>query len=273
MAEGSAEMSIQCPKCGYLQEQGAECLRCGIIFERCHQNPQAPRPASISQAAQTRSTELLRRAFRIFRWASLAVSLLAIILVLIPSKPPRIITTSDSARQAEAKVREFQETLNEGIPKSLELDESELNGWIKSHLALQRTTPPIERSALAEDPGAREEAAAPAPASDPAAAEVKASVRDVRIALENDLLRAYIVFDFHGKELSLELDGHLRVKDGYLQLEPTGGQLGSLPLLGGTLEKAAQRLLDDPKNRKTFRLPPSIRDMRIVNSNLVIIPR
>jgi hypothetical protein len=201
--------------------------------------------------------------------------LLVLLLILKPSRPPAITITPDSAPRAEAKVQEFQEAMSAGEPKPLEMNESELNAWLGSNLSLQRSNAPSEKPADNESSGlARTEATAhPAPISDPTIAEVQSSVRDVKIALVNDSLRAYVLFDFHGKELSLELDGRLSARDGYLRIEPTSGHLGSLPLLGATLESAAQKIFDDPKNKEKFRLPPSIADVRIVNGNLAVIPR
>jgi len=78
------------------------------------------------------------------------------------------------------------------------------------------------------------------------------------------------VFDFHGKDLSLQLEGKLVMQGGYLRLIPTGGKLGSLPLPQATLESAAQRLFDAPENREKFRLPPHIRDIRVERGELIV---
>jgi hypothetical protein len=100
--------------------------------------------------------------------------------------------------------------------------------------------------------------------------EVRSSVRDVKIELMDDSLRLYAIFDFHGMDLSLELEGKLLTRAGYLRLEPTGGKLGSFPLMAGTLQKVAERLFDSPANKEQFRLPSHIRDMRIDCGRIVI---
>ncbi len=98
-------------------------------------------------------------------------------------------------------------------------------------------------------------------------------MRDLKIELFEDSLRAYVAMDFYGKKMSLELEGRLMVKDGYLRLEPTAGKLGSLPLLPGTLESAARRLFDSPENREKFRVPPAIVDIQVKHGNLTVTTR
>jgi len=80
--------------------------------------------------------------------------------------------------------------------------------------------------------------------------EIQSSVRDVRIQLKKISLLAYVAFNLYGKEMSLELEGRLAVRDGFLQFIPTAGKLGSLPLPGGTLQTAAQQLFDSPERLK-----------------------
>jgi hypothetical protein len=98
-------------------------------------------------------------------------------------------------------------------------------------------------------------------------------VKDVKIDLLDDSLRAYVLFDFHGKELSLEIDGRLLAENGFLRLIPTGGMLGSLPLPLSTLESATRRLFDSAENREKFRLPDYISDVRIQRGEMVFTSR
>jgi hypothetical protein len=209
----------------------------------------------------------LRRLFRVARWASFAVSLTALVMILIPSSPPDIAIPPEAPVRAEAKVQEFRSSVEQGRASKLEMDQSELNAWLGSNLALNRVqaTPAAEAAPSADkDPGSR-----PAPS----AAAVQGSVRDVKIELHGETLRAYASFDLHGKELSLELEGRLVVRDGCLRLEPTGGKLGSLPLPASTLESAAERIFESAENREKFRLPPEIRDVAVRDGRLVVSSR
>jgi hypothetical protein len=90
------------------------------------------------------------------------------------------------------------------------------------------------------------------------------------VDMDGDLVKAYVVFDFHGKDLSLELDGHLTAENGFLKFEPVSGKLGSLPLPQSTLDSAVAKLMASPENREKLKLPPDISDIQIVNGQAVV---
>src|SRR5216683_2947969 len=101
------------------------------------------------------------------------------------------------------------------------------------------------------------------------AEQVRSSVRDVKVELFEDRVRAYVVFDFHGKNLTLQLEGRLASANGYLRFKPVSGQLGSLPIPQSALETAVQKMMDSPENREKLKLPPEIADLRIENGELL----
>ena len=267
---------VICPKCGFRQQdEGLECRRCGIIFARLHPatfRQQAPQKEPW-EIAERPAVGLLRRSYHIFRWVSLAGLILVIVLILRASPPPRVISTPNAAQHAADKVREFQSSVGQGRGKTLDMDESELNEWIGANLALKRPNSPAPARRIAvgdsvislPNNGMTRQAD-----ENPAIAEVRSSVREVKIALREDSLRVYAAFEMHGMDLSLELEGRLLVQDGYLRLEPTSGKLGSLPLPAGTLQKTANILFDSPQNKEKFHLPPDVRDMRIERGHFIV---
>jgi len=95
-------------------------------------------------------------------------------------------------------------------------------------------------------------------------------VRDLKINLVEDRVQAYVLFDFHGRDMTLLLEGRLHVEDGYLHFQPTDGKLGSLPLPLSTLESAVSKLMSSPENREKLRVPPEISDIRIEHGDLVV---
>jgi hypothetical protein len=48
--------------------------------------------------------------------------------------------------------------------------------------------------------------------------------------LAGNQLKAYALFHIYGKDISLQLDGTLETRDGYVRLTPTAGKLGALPV-------------------------------------------
>jgi hypothetical protein len=152
------------------------------------------------------------------------------------------------------------------------MDESELNAWLSHNLALKR--PGGAKPAMPQTTESLIELAKTATGGQSVSAEdlqrAQSSVRDIQIVLQEDALRIYVLFDFHGMDLSLELEGRPVVRDGYIKLEPSGGKLGSLPLTLGTLQSVIDRIFESPNNKEKFKLPPGIKDIRIEQRQLVI---
>jgi hypothetical protein len=69
--------------------------------------------------------------------------------------------------------------------------------------------------------------------------------------------------------MTLQLEGRLDARNGYLRFQPVSGQIGSLPIPQSTLESAVQRLMDSPENREKLKLPTEISDLRIENGEVV----
>lgn len=253
-------------------------MRCGVIFARVHQSAKIPQSAPLSERghAGRSAGKLLFRFYRLFRWVTPIGLITVIVLVLHPSAPPNVVSTPEAAQRAEAKVQEFVSSEQEGQERTLEMDEMELNGWLGENLALKRTDEKGTAPSLPAKETAHslaKKAMAPLPMDSPTLEEAQSSIRDIKIELREDTLLAYVVFDRCGLNLSLELEGRLSVRDGYLRLEPFSGKLGSLPLMAGTLQTATQRVFDSPENKEKFRLPPNIQNMRIEGGRLIVTSR
>jgi hypothetical protein len=264
-----------CPNCGYKQESGPRCRSCSTLFSYHEGAEDRPAPAKKEEPTPAKTAwNALKWAYRIFQWASVAGLVIVILLVLHTSPPPKVPSDPQAAARAEAKLQESASASQAGQPHELELDSTELNSFLGSSLDLKKDAP-----ASAEAPGTTTQipaegteptrGAAPANA-EPSIEEVQSAVKDVKVNMVGDEVQAYVVFDFHGKDMSLELDGHLRAEDGYLHFEPTSGKLGSLPLPQSTLEAAVRRLFESPENREKMRLPPDVSDIQVRNGDVVV---
>jgi hypothetical protein len=145
-----------------------------------------------------------------------------------------------------------------GMPHTLSLDESELNQWMRENLA-------IASAHQAQQAGIPFSAG-----HEPTVQEVQSALKDVRMNLMGNQLRAYALFVLYGKEISLQLDGTIETREGFVRLIPTAGRLGSLPIPSSTLELVVQRLFESPQNRDKFQLPPQVEAIRVENSTLVM---
>jgi hypothetical protein len=233
--------------------------------------------------------KLLGKIYKILSWSSLAALILTIVLVLHKSPAPNIPVDPGAAARAEQKFAAADEAKAAGQPGKVALDSSELNSYLAQ--GLQTETAPGGTSSTGNSTGPASAvsgvpAAAPAAdgggnaANDPSAAlaagdprsleDVQSTVKDVKVDMVGDLVKAYVIFDFHGKDISLELDGHLSAENGFMKFEPVSGKLGSLPLPQATLNAAVEKMMASPENRDKLRLPADISDIKIVDGKAVI---
>jgi hypothetical protein len=223
-------------------------------------------PADQTQFAHVSPAKasLWKRIFRIVRWTTYAFALITLILVLHKPPPPLVETSPQAAARVEEKFEQVEKAVASGQAATLRLDESELNSYLASHLELAGKEPSNAPPAGAAQGSPN--------ASVPTRQEVeqmRSNVRDVKVQLIEDRVKAYVVFDVHGKDMTLQLEGRLGTQNGYLRFQPVSGQIGSLPIPQSTLESAVQRLMDSPENRERLKLPPEISDLRIENGEVV----
>src|SRR5215470_1574400 len=209
----------------------------------------------------------LKIAYRIFSWSTLAGLVLTLTLILRKTPAPDVPYDHDATARVEQKFAAADQARSAGQPSQVQLDRTELNSYLKGNLALEGHTPSAD-SPKQNPAGANPAALA---TTDQATLEqVQSTVKDVKIDMDGDLVKAYVVFDFHGKDMSLELDGHLGARDGYIRFQPVAGKLGSLPLPQSTLDSAVEKLMASPENRDKLKLPPEISDIQIVNGQAVV---
>ena len=225
-----------------------------------------PTPAPAGSMAAPKTVRPWVWAFRFVRWSTYLAALITLILLLHKTAPPRVEVSPQAAARAEEKVEQVQQSASRGESATLRLGESELNSYLASHLNLASAANAAQNSApvtTAAAPNASDTV------SDADIEQARSSVRDVKVQMEGDRVRAYVVFDVHGKDMTLELVGRLGSADGFLKFEPVSGKLGSLPIPQSTLESAVQRLMDSPENREKLRLPADMSEMHIENGELV----
>jgi hypothetical protein len=252
---------LTCPKCGFGQEDGPECLRCGIIFSKFKTLAPAVEeaPATVADTESRSATPgLLSRVFRILPWISLTLSIGVLLLIFRQTPPLSIQTDPQAADRVAEKMAQLHMAVQASQPHAMTLNEAEINQWMRDNLAI----------ASAHQ---AQQADIPAPVgSEPSVQEVQSALKDVRMGNQ---LRAYALFALYGKEISLQLDGTIETQEGYIRLKPTAGKLGSLPIPSSMLTYVVHKLFDSPQNRDKFQLPPQIESIRIENNTLVIATR
>jgi hypothetical protein len=226
---------------------------------------------------------LFKRLYRILSWSSLAGLVITLGLVLRKSPAPQVPFDPTAAARVEQKFTAADQARAAGQPSQVQLDRTELNSYLTQNLALpeqgQINGSGAEQTAGVSAGGSAQQSGG-ANSVDPASAlggneqptleQVQSAVKDVKVDMDGDVVKAYVIFDFHGKDMSLELDGHLKSENGYLRFVPIAGKLGSLPLPQSTLDSAVEKMMNSPENREKLKLPNDVNDIQIVDGHAVI---
>ena len=232
-----------------------------------------------------------RMIFRVIRWTTYISAAITIAMVLHKAPPPAVETSPQAAARVEQKLEQVQQAVSAGQPAEMHMDQTELNSYLLSHLDIAANPDsPQSRSAVASAIPNTVQAASPsqsagAPNAAPSGSgldtpvpagttaeqidQVRSQVKDVKVELVEDRVRAYVVFDMHGKDVTLQLEGKLNAENGYLNFEPVSGSIGSLPLPPAALQSAMRHILENPENREKFKLPADMSDLKIVNGEVV----
>jgi len=213
---------------------------------------------------------------------------MALILVAHQSPAPKIPYDPSAAARAQQKFADAGQTQANGQPAQVQLDPTELNSYLQRSVATEGSSQPTTNYVMpgatpdaSENDAAQNQAspsAQPGDSSSPDAnadtnetlEQMQSNVKDFKVDMVGDLAKIYVLFDFHGKEMSLELDGHLSADNGYLKFDPVAGKLGSMPLPQSTLQAAVDKLMSSPENREKLRLPPDVDGIQIVNGQAVL---
>jgi hypothetical protein len=227
---------------------------------------------------------LFKTLYRVLSWTSLVGLILVIVLVFWKSPTPSVPFDPNAAARAERKFEAADQAKAAGQAAQVALDRTELNSYLAQNLHVEpqlgvgaNGAAPAQSRAVGTDTsqaangGAAGDPASSVAGSDqPTLEQVQSSVKDVKVDMDGDIVKAYVIFDFHGKELALELAGHLSADNGYMKFEPVSGKLGSLPLPQSTLNATVEKLMASPENREKLRLPNDISDIKIVDGQAVI---
>jgi len=230
---------------------------------------------------------VLRKIYQVSTRISFAGLILVILLVLHKSPAPTVATDPVAAKRVEQKFAAANQAKAAGQPAEVQMDRTELNSYLAQNLQLTGSAPAapstdagvampaasIANTSASAAPGNNpaNDAMAALSSSDPQSIEqVQSSVKDVKVDMDGDLVKAYVVFDFHGRDMSLELDGHMGAQDGYVKFQPVAGKLGSLPLPQATLDAAVEKMMASPENREKLKLPNDISDIKIEDGKAVL---
>jgi hypothetical protein len=228
------------------------------------------------------SASIGKRIYQGLGWVCAAGLALILVLVLRKSPAPSVSYDPAAAARAQQKLAAADQANAAGQPSQVALDRTELNSYLQQNLQVQGSSPANAAGATSApadsgspvDPASTSNGAPPADGSADADQltqdQVASAVKDVKVDMDGDLVKAHVIFNLHGKDMSLDLDGHLVSENGYLKFEPVDGKLGSLPLPQSVLEAAVNKMMSSPENREKMKLPDDINNIQIVNGQAVV---
>jgi hypothetical protein len=219
--------------------------------------------------------------YRTLTWLSFTGVVLVLVLVLRKSPAPNVPYDPNAVVRVQQKFADADQAKAAGQQPRVALDSTELNSYLHQNLQYEGSAnggnvavpvPPANIGNASPAAGA----ASPDPSSgvaggdQPTLEQVQSSVKDVKVDMDGDLVKAHVIFDVHGKDMSLDLDGHLGTRDGYLKFEPVSGKLGSMPLPQSMLDSVVDKLMASPENREKLKLPDDVSDIQIVDGQAVV---
>jgi 23S rRNA pseudoU1915 N3-methylase RlmH len=184
---------------------------------------------------------MARRIYLVVSWGLVILTLISILLVMRrPSQLP-VQTTAEAAKSFDRKLQEAESKSEQGVRKEVRISETELN------------------SKLAESI----QGAARMPSG-------SVGLKAAAVHLEGDTFAGVFTVHVSGTDVYVTLGGKLGTNDHELQFTATEMKMGSLPVPLFLVESVLRKKLNSPEMRDQLKLPESITEVRIEDSELVI---
>jgi len=160
------------------------------------------------------------------------------------SPPPITHTDPAAANRLQQELQDAQTTAASGTQGVVRADETELNSLISRYFQASTAKPLADSVAV---------------------------IRDLKLNLADDRLRAYVLASVKGKTITVVLEGRVRTVNGYLEFDPISGRIGALPIPKESLKRAVQQMIATPEARESMRLPMNLRDLHVEDGKLVVV--
>jgi hypothetical protein len=208
---------------------------------------------------------------RIISFATLAISILTLVLVL---KRPAPVAIPAAPAVAAVNAQSFQEKVNQlAQPKAPGEGESEVrmnSGELSAGLAQAAGLLPATTTAPANS------ASGPPPSSSPASGAMEfpgavPTIKDYQVSMDGDIIRGQFLTQIAGKDVYLTLAGHLGAKDGYVTFDATEVKVGDLSVPASLVNEVLQKKLAEQRDQ--LKLPNNVKDLKVENGELVFVEK
>ena len=205
---------------------------------------------------------------RIISLTTLAISVFTLYLVL--RRPAPISTPPASPAAAAANAQSFGEKLDQlGQPRAtsdpapeVHINSAELGAAIAQASGMVPAANSAAPSQAA--PGTSSTGGMELPGPVP-------EVKDYQVSMDGDIVRGQFLTQIAGKDVYVTLGGHLGAKDGYATFDATEAKIGDLSIPVSLVNEALQKKLGEQRDQ--LKLPDNVKDIRIENGELVLVPK
>lgn len=233
----------------------------------------------------------MKRAYGVFRWAMLIAAVVTVVAALHRPRtytPPRVDPAAQAkhAQDFSDKLQQLETAKGRGESGQVNITADEITSAITQALmqqggqglpaGVQSSTGQISQPSQPTPAGQTSSTGDGSElASDPNASVAPGDVnvgqiKEPLITFEGDEVKGRFLTNVHGKDVYITISGHLGSKDGYVTFDPTGFQVGDLPVPVSLVNPALQQKLADPANRDKLKLPDFISGLHVENGQLVV---
>jgi len=207
---------------------------------------------------------------RIISMATLAASLIAIILVLKKPQPVAPVQSPAAAaanvQSLENKLEQLEQPKSPGQPPAqVRFSSDEITAALAQAAAMVPASAGTAPASAAQTAPGLPTTLPSSP--DAAIGEGEPEVKDYKVNFDGDVARGQFVTQIGGKDVYVTLAGHLGSKDGYATFDPTEFKVGDLNVPVSMVSGALQKKLTEQKDR--LKLPDDVGGIKVENGQLV----
>jgi hypothetical protein len=93
------------------------------------------------------------------------------------------------------------------------------------------------------------------------------------VSFAGDIVTGQFIANVHGRNVYVTISGKLGAADGYLTFEPAEFKIGDMPVPVALFKTQLEDKLADPETHARLKLPDYIADLRIEDSELVVVEK
>ena len=181
---------------------------------------------------------------KVSRIISLCILALALIALLMALQAPTATLVPVSAQDAKAfdeKIVALEQAHLQGASQTAHITENELSSKLQQSIDQSSANP-----------------------------QGSVVLKRASVHMKSDGFVGVFTLSLSGKEIYLTMTGTLATVEGRLQIEPSAGKLGRLPIPAAAFRSLLEKQFDSPEGRQRLQLPDFIKDVRIENAELLV---